>query len=470
MGSTLSAPKNESRTASASRAHRLSVSAAESLLPRTTVSSSDQPTAYAASAEPVRRATSSASERQPARRFTRRGSMRRNQGLTGIASSWLEPQADDERDFLPSMVQSSYPELAKKHASIASDRDDVNAVVVEFDEESCTSTPLFTVDALLECVGARPDLDIPEDVPEEPVAPTPKSKHKVRWISLENYSRPAMRALGQHYKLDSWLCSDILGGSARCYVHQSTYLGIIMRAIYPQGLVLRNDQVAFLVFNDNTLITVAPRPQPAFADLVLRLQQGNPDLRKRDVMHLAVSLMDNVVEGYFRPLEAFGDELEDLEDEIIEKPQPSVAKQVYEVKRQLTLIRRAAWPMREVWSQLLNSTFPLARLSEIKSALRASHDRTLQLIDVIETYRDAGTSLRELYTSTLSFEMDRVMKILTLVQAIFVPITFLSSVYGMNFKHGMWELNFKDGYYIFWVLCGLFGAIQVFLFRAYGWW
>jgi len=190
-------------------------------------------------------------------------------------------------------------------------------------------------------------------------------------------------------------------------------------------------------------------------------------LRLNDASFLVYALLDSIVDHCFPILEHFGDALEDLEDEVLANPQRAVINSIHKIKRDLLLLRRAAWPMREVISILHRE--PHECMSEVtRLYMRDIYDHAVQIIDIIETYRELANDLTETYISSVSNRMNEVMKVLTIIGTIFIPLTFLAGVYGMNF-HYFPELGLPWAYGAFWAVCVIVAVSMLILFRRRGW-
>jgi magnesium transporter len=172
--------------------------------------------------------------------------------------------------------------------------------------------------------------------------------------------------------------------------------------------------------------------------------------------YLAYALLDAMVDHFFPVLESVGDSIEEIEEELLDKPARSSLRKLYEAKRLLLQLRRAAWPQREIFNTLIRDDTGIVG-RETQVFLRDCYDHTTQIIDMIESYRDLTAGLMDLYLSSLSFRTNEIMRVLTIVSVIFIPLTFLAGVYGMNFdtemKWNMPELHWPFGYAYFWAVC-----------------
>lgn len=244
-----------------------------------------------------------------------------------------------------------------------------------------------------------------------------------------------------------------------------------------QHPALAGDQIALtqisLFFRANVLVTIQTQGDDLLADARERLEKSAGDIRKRGADFLFYTLMDFIVDSAFPVLEAFGDRLEKLEGEIAGRPgKRDVMRQVHRMRHNLLLLRRALWPQRDIFAHLLRDG-EQHFAAETRPYLRDLYDHAVQVIDVIETYRDIVTNLSDLYLSGLNLRLGDVMRTLTVISTLFMPLTFIAGVYGMNFDRerpwNMPELGWEYGYLF---ALGLMAAVAIGLFaffRRKGW-
>ena len=210
-----------------------------------------------------------------------------------------------------------------------------------------------------------------------------------------------------------------------------------------------------------------------FDHLRARLRTGRGFARKMKADYLAYALLDAMVDQIFPVLELVGDSIEVIEEELLDRPSRATLKKLYESKRVLLQLRRASWPEREVFNTLLrDDTDLIARETQI--FLRDCYDHTTQIIDIIESYRDLTAGLMDLYLSSLGFRTNEIMRVLTIVSVLFIPLTFFAGVYGMNFKTdisrwNMPELSWPYGYPFFWTVCICTVAFMLVYFKQKKW-
>jgi magnesium transporter len=226
------------------------------------------------------------------------------------------------------------------------------------------------------------------------------------------------------------------------------------------------EQVSILA-GENYVITFQERADDVFDPLRERIRKSKGRIRTMGADYLCYALLDIITDHYFLMLEKIGEQMEDLEEELLKGPRKETLKQLYILKRENMLLRKSVWPLREVITQLERSESKLIRRKTIPY-LRDLYDHTIQVIDTAETYRDMAAGLLELYLSSVSNRMNEVMKVLTIIATIFIPLTFIAGVYGMNF-HYMPELEWPWAYFAVLFIMLLTGAGMLLYFRRKRW-
>lgn len=191
------------------------------------------------------------------------------------------------------------------------------------------------------------------------------------------------------------------------------------------------EQIAIL-FDDRSVVTFQERPGDCLDPVRKRLAAPATRIRSGPPGYLAYAIIDTIVDAYFPIVESIGNQMEELEDSIIKEAGPSQVSQLHHLKRELLVVKRAVWPTREVLATMTREDFPFMPDS-VRPYLRDSHDHAVQLIDIIETYRELGTGLLDLHLTGVSIRTNEIMKLLTIVATIFIPLTFLAGLWGMNF-------------------------------------
>lgn len=245
------------------------------------------------------------------------------------------------------------------------------------------------------------------------------------------------------------------------------YVQFIARMVTPNeetgGYVF--EQIS-LFWGDNFVLTFQETHDDVF-DPVRRRLKLKGLVRKRGADYLAYALIDTIMDHHFLPLEQLGEKVEDLENEVFFHSKADHAKEIYAVRREFLMLRRSVWPQREALAAILRNDGD--RISEQTIYhFRDCYDHSVQLLDSIELYREMAAGLLDIYLSSLSHRMNDVMKLLTVISTVFIPLSFLAGVYGMNFDHFP-EIHYKYGYHLFWLVCFLVSAGLMFVFYRMGW-
>jgi len=297
----------------------------------------------------------------------------------------------------------------------------------------------------------------------------------VRWISVVGLlDMTVIHALATKYDLHPLAVEDVLDARQRPKVEayggeESEFqarLFIVTRILFIHDGSLRHEQLSIFL-GHSTVLTFQETGSERWNHIRQRIKAKGSRLRSNNASFLAYSLLDAVVDGCFPILEHYSERAEGLETLILEHARPNILNAVHQLKRDLLLLRWVIWPMREVVQTLQRD--PHECMSETTLVyLRDLYDHVIQIIDIIETYREIANDLTETYMSSVSNRMNEIMKVLTLIGTIFIPLTFLSSVYGMNF-HYIPELNMAWAYPVFWLLCVVMTVIMLFFFRRRNW-
>jgi magnesium transporter len=233
------------------------------------------------------------------------------------------------------------------------------------------------------------------------------------------------------------------------------------------------EQVSFVV-GKHYLLTVQEEPErDSFNPIRDRLQQNKGIIRQQGADYLAYALWDAIIDRYFPILEVYGERIEILEAEVVRKPTERTLAKIHQIKRELLVLRRAIWPQRDAINSLIRDGNPLID-NDVLRYLKDCYDHTVQIIDTIETYRELASGLMDVYLSAVSNKMNEVMKLLTVISTIFIPLTFIAGVYGMNFNPdaspwNMPELNSYWGYPLCWAVMIAIALTLVSYFWRRGW-
>ncbi len=301
--------------------------------------------------------------------------------------------------------------------------------------------------------------------------------HTVSWIDVLGLGNLATwETLIPIFNLHQMLVEDIVNVPQRPKVeHYQDQLLIvaIMIVLNPDKTGFTKEQVS-LVLGKNYLLTVQEEPEEdCFHGVRERIEIDRGIIRQQGADYLAYCLLDAIIDGFFPVLEYYGELIEELENEVMIKPERSTLAKIHHVRRELLTIRRAIWPQRDAINSLIRDGSDLIS-SEVQIYLRDCYDHTVQVMDMVETYRELATGLMDVYLSAASNKMNEIMKLLTVVSGIFIPLTFIAGVYGMNFNPeksplNMPELNWYWGYPACLALMLTTAGGLVFFFWKRGW-
>jgi len=298
----------------------------------------------------------------------------------------------------------------------------------------------------------------------------------VRWINVSQMHPYVINQFRRHFEFHTLTAEDVLHIVQRPRLEVfDDHLFVVLRMLKMiQGQskdgesdsILDTEQVSLFLY-DKVLITFQEKPGDVWQPIRERLQNDNLRIRKNDAGYLLYSLLDSVVDHCFPVLEHYGDILEDLELATLENPSQGVQRSIYSVKREFALVRRIVWPMRELVDQLYREEG--GRISEsTRPYLRDVYEHTIQIVEIIESYRELTSGLTEFYMSAVSNRMNEIMKVLTIMASVFIPLTFIAGVYGMNFQF-MPELSWRWGYPSVWFVFILLTLSMMLFFRRQGW-
>jgi magnesium transporter len=293
----------------------------------------------------------------------------------------------------------------------------------------------------------------------------------VTWLNVDGIHETELVArVGEKLGLHPLLLEDLLNTAQRPkFEDYGAYLFFVLKMLtYDREQRAVVPEQVSLVLGPNYVISFQEGEQGDVFDPVrARLKTGGTRLREQGADFLLYSLMDAIVDHYFVILEEFGEDFETLDRELIDKPDSKTLQDIYLLKRQMVTARRSVWPLREVVNVLERSETPLLR-QETHVYLRDLYDHTIQVIEAVETMRDILAGMLDIYLSSVSNRTNEIMKFLTIFGSIFIPLTFLAGVYGMNFTHFP-ELDWRWSYPMFWLVTIIIISTLLIYFRRKGW-
>ena len=297
-----------------------------------------------------------------------------------------------------------------------------------------------------------------------------KDSPAMTWIRVEGiHETEVLRKLGEVFGIHSLVLEDILHTEQRPKVEDyDDYLYVVLKVLLYDGQEKRVsvEQIS-IVLGRNFVLTFEEKDRGLFTPIIKRIRESKGRFRSRGVDYLFYALVDVIVDHYFVVLEHLGEDVEELEEEVIENPTPEVMRRVFDARVNMLVMRRALFPLRDLTNLLVREDFALIG-EEVEVYFRDVYDHAIQLIETVEVSRDMVQNMADLYLSVINNRMNEIMKVLTLIATIFIPLTFIASIYGMNFEF-MPELHWRYGYPIVMGSIVAVCAVLHWRFRRAGW-
>ncbi len=306
--------------------------------------------------------------------------------------------------------------------------------------------------------------------------PEPK-KAATLWLHVQGApSSTLLEQLGRRFDLHALALEDVqnTGQRPKFDAYDERYFIVVALPVITGGRV-HTTQVS-IFYGADFVVSIVNDDRDPFEPVRRRLRIANGPMQNSNAGYLLYALLDVVIDEGFPTLEALGERLDGLEDRVLAAPSQQLATDLHDIKRSLLILRRILWPQRDVINSLLrDETLPIDAHTRIY--LRDCYDHSVQLIELIENYRDVATSIMDIYLSSINNRLNEVMRLLTVITTIFIPLTFIAGVYGMNFGNGngdgsplaMPELNWYYGYpFVLLLMAGIAGMMVVY-FKRKGW-
>lgn len=308
--------------------------------------------------------------------------------------------------------------------------------------------------------------DISEIKDSKPYLESP-SKTWINVCGLHDVDK--LKHIWNYFELHPLIQEDIINTNQRSKIEEyPNHMFFVLRMMnFVEETGNLNVGQVSIVLTQNSVLSFQEDDYPIFEPVMHRLRNNAPRLRKEGPDYLAYALIDTIVDHYFKVMEKFGDEIEVLEDRILTHFDDSIPEQIHALRRKLIYFRKAIWPLRDSLNTLIREESHLVK-EDNKIYFRDVHDHLVQIIDGIENYRDMVLGMLDIYMSQVSNKMNEVMKVLTIIATIFIPLTFIAGVYGMNFEY-MPELGWDWGYFGVWGVMIAVTMFMVFYFRRKNW-
>jgi magnesium transporter len=301
-------------------------------------------------------------------------------------------------------------------------------------------------------------------------------QHGVFWFNVDGLGDiQVLETLGAHFHLHPLSLEDVLHIPQRAKIEDYEHYQFLVfhMPLLDPAATGETEQVTLFLGRSFVLTFQERLGSDMFESVRLRLRQAHSKLRQSGADHLAYALLDAAIDGFFPLLEEIGERLTTLEETVLERPTRETMEEIYAVRRILIGLRRVLWPLRQAVQAFGHDDSPLVTAST-RLFLRDCYDHVLQVLDVLENYRELIAGLMETYLSSQSHHLNEVMKVLTMISTIFMPLSFIAGIYGMNFKTeasawNMPELSWPWGYPLILLLMATVAAILLVFFRRKGW-
>jgi len=292
----------------------------------------------------------------------------------------------------------------------------------------------------------------------------------ITWINIDGlHEVQIIEKIGKHFSIHPLILEDILHTGQRPKMEDfEDHIFLVVKMFYydEKDNEIKMEQVSLLL-GSNFVISFQEREGDIFNSIRERIRNHKGRIRRMKADYLGYALLDTIVDNYFIILEKIGEDIENMEEELVTRPTPETLQTIHNLKRELIVLRKSIWPLREVVNSLERGESPL--INEATGVyLRDVYDHTIQVIDTIETFRDMVSGMLDIYLSSISNKMNEVMKVLTIIATIFIPLTFVAGLYGMNFEF-MPELKWHWGYFAALLVMAVVAVFMVFYFRKKRW-
>jgi magnesium transporter len=292
----------------------------------------------------------------------------------------------------------------------------------------------------------------------------------VSWINVDGLGDlELIESLGNHFGFHPLVLEDVVSTNQRPKFEEfEEYIFIVIKMLdYSEDKEeITSEQVSFLV-GKNYVVSFQEHQGDLFEPIRQRIRNRKGRIVREGADYLAYALIDIIVDNYFNILEKTGDRLERMEELVMENPEPETLQEIRAVKREMIFLRRSAWPLREVITNMERVEPGIIRKST-GIYLRDVYDHVIQVVDTIETMRDMVSGLQDVYISSVSNRMNEVMKVLTIIATIFIPLTYVAGIYGMNFEH-MPELHYRWAYPAVWAVMAVLAVVMLIFFKRKRW-
>ena len=325
---------------------------------------------------------------------------------------------------------------------------DTRITVVDYNSSRCEKNSVTSLEQILEC----------------------RQKDSITWVIVEGLAEAGIiESIGMHFNVHPLVLEDILNTHQRPkFEEHEDYLFVVLKSLMPtEGeFAVTNEQVSLLIFKD-LIFTFKEKADSILDPVLKRVENSRGRIRSLGSDYLMYAVLDTIIDLNFDIMDQLEETLISVEDEIFSNPSPALLEKLHEIKLEVIRMRRFISPIRDLTAGLLRSESTLID-PNTRIFLRDVHDHVLRIIESIETHRDILASLLEIYLSSISSKLNEVMKVLTVFSSVFIPLTFITGIYGMNFEY-MPELKWPWGYHAVWLVFIATSGTLFLYFRRKGW-
>mgnify|MGYP000891907398 CR=1 FL=1 len=310
-----------------------------------------------------------------------------------------------------------------------------------------------------------------DDFKQNPIDKCPEFKNKdtVKWIKINGFlNQEKIIEMGQCFNLHDLVLEDILDVHQRPKIDSYTdYLFVVLKLndIDSENRVIPK-QIS-LVLHENVLISFQDDDEHVFEKIIGRLKIPESSIRQKGTDYLFYSLIDTIIDSYFDDLGIISDIIEIIDDKLMERPEPDILKEIHKMKINVITLKKSVWPVREMLDSFESYNYPLINKST-DYYIRDVYDHSIQAFDMIESLRDRISEMLDIYLSSVSNKLNEIVRVLTIISTIFVPLTFIVGLYGMNFRY-MPEIGYKYSYFLVLLVMFLIAVVMLFYFRRKKW-
>lgn len=298
-----------------------------------------------------------------------------------------------------------------------------------------------------------------------------KKKKSVTWINIEGVHKPEIiEKVGSYFGIHPLILEDIMSTGQRPKIEDmEDYVFIVLKMLFFEDKTqsIKSEQVSIILGKNFVISFQEGFEGDVFEPLRERIRKNKGTIRKMGTDYLAYSLIDAIVDNYFVILEKFGEGIEKMQETLMRNPNQKTLHEINKMKKDMLNLRKSIWPLRDVISTLQRADSKLFQKST-GIFLRDVYDHTIQVMDTVETYRDMISGMMDTYLSSVSNKMNEVMKVLTIIATIFIPLTFIAGIYGMNFRY-MPELGWEFGYPLVWAIIIIIAVLMLIYFKKKKW-